>query len=1217
MKNLLMMFSVLLAACSLAGTGPRFAFEGMTECFAPDGENFVFDSSRAKDCGAFRYGVVRALNAYDGDVRVSATFEIGALDQWNGFWLGLMPANGGDWRAVAGRQNGAPGDSRLTFRAGEEASKVERATNAVCSAVVTLAIAREKERVSVEVFEKGAERRLKRFEEAYEGPLSVVMRFDSAAATRARVTLRDFQVRAGTTYASALSPSYGVEEDFGPCVYLGGSGGARGADGTLELRKGDRALFAIQAPVTVRDWSLRWKSSGRLAVRSIVLGSAESMQLSDNVVWDDVDAKIPEGFAPRGMGLGPWITRFASDVGWHYPYATTSGLHFFEVFPTTDETVRIGDVHLFGARALAPSPLAAPAKKVDSSALPLTLSPALPSVEIAIGTKAGAFEITHVAGRQPPSADPTLAGWLIVYEDGTTEPAFATLRWNCGVYRSEDLEFGPGQGGPDNTWWGPPGFAWGKALYDPKDSLGTLWNTRYLWTLLNPHPEKKVLALQAFLLIGDTRSYTVQSVRVRRPEETTVALVEPEEAAFEAGRPLTVRVYEYRACAAADGERAPLVLRKSEAAPSVPVATVAFRREGRLGAACATFTPRGDVRDCGAVTLVCGAAQSSRCSLMPRPAPGDKPCYYSMICGGHDGFGEFDRMRRVGYDSAKVHIGWQLDKDGHPDFSVWPERFDRIARAGLKIAVRNLFAVPKEYEEKVPKLRTWSPADGEGESGDWVRDDAANAFYVGKVTDYYRSFAALVAGNPNVIGINANYGCRTRVIVEGDEKRAMKLVWSAPRMAAFNDLRRAAGAPEVTPADVATDPKLLADYSRFMEGLNDRLIRRVCEAIRSAGYRGHLTFNVNFHPIENKMSGTSFGEYLRLGRDMGPGSLFHETSERYCVSFVKWLAAARTFGLPYGDECCQPPPTDEHAIFAYMWMGMMQCFEANYCQWWGGRPAPQNVAQLKAYHRLLFNADYISDPVCLAMSLQTGHDEISETVKHPLHTQTMSHYGLANCLRELNVNADRYMIDEFPELDGAVTSRLLIDDVVRAVPTNMADRIERFVRAGGVYLASSETDSVNGGAFFRRFGVADVKSLERKGKAVRYSEVPFGAGRLVIFHGTWAHGWELGRPDDMREEFLALLTRLGGFTPHVRSSVKNVAVTPYRAKDGAVLVSTINTACLEHDVRVGISKELFKRRPSVRDLGTGLDLKVVDDGRYWSVDTTVPAINTTVLRVCE
>jgi hypothetical protein len=600
MKNLLMTFSVLLAACSLAGTGPRFAFEGMTECFAPDGENFVFDSSRAKDCGAFRYGVVRALNAYDGDVRVSATFEVGALDQWNGFWLGLMPANGGRWRAVAGRQNGAPGDSRLTIRAGEEASKVERATNAVCSAVVTLAIAREKGRVSVAVLEKGAERRLERFEEAYEGPLSVVMRFDSAAATRARVTLRDFQVSAGTTYESALSPSYGVEEDFGPCVYLGGSGGARGADGTLELRKGDRALFAIQAPVTVRDWSLRWKSSGHLAVRSIVLGSAESMQLSDNVVWDDVVAKIPEGFAPRCMGLGPWITRFASDVGWRYPYATTSGLHFFEVFPTTDEPVRIGDVHLFGARALAPSPLAAPSRKVDPSALPLTLSPALPSVEIAIGTKAGAFEITHVAGRQPPSADSTLAGWLIVYEDGTTEPAFATLRWNCGVY-----------------------------------------------------------------------------------------------------------------------------------------------------------------------------------------------------------------------------------------------------------------------------------------------------------------------------------------------------------------------------------------------------------------------------------------------------------------------------------------------------------------------------------------------------------------------------------------------------------------------------------------LASSETDSVNGGAFFRRFGVADVKSLERKGKAVRYSEVPFGAGRLVIFHGTWAHGWELGRPDDVREEFLALLTRLGGFTPHVRSSVKNVAVTPYRAKDGAVLVSTINTACLEHDVRVGVSKELFKRRPSVRDLGTGLDLKVVDDGRYWSVDTTVPAINTTVLRFCE
>lgn len=1212
-----MKLSVLLSAGLLAGAASAFTFVGQTECFAPEARGFVFDSSKAKDCGKFRWGVAQWPETYGGDVRVSATFEIDALDQWNGFRLTLSPSGGGNWQAFASRGNDAPGKCKLGFCVGEDANKVERTANAVASSVVTLTVAREKGRVIAEILEKGADKRVEQFAGSYDGPLSVGIAFDSAAATQSRVKLKDFRVQTEKTYPRAQSPSYCAPGELGSCVYLGGSGGHRREDGTIELRRGDRALFAVQTPLTVRGWSLKWKSSGRLAVRSVTLGSAEGMQLSDNVRWDDVDAKIPDGFAPREAGLTEWITRFPSDVGWHYPHVTTSGLLFFEMFPTTDETVRIGDVRLFGSRAFAPPPLEKVAWKVAPAGLPLTLSPEAPSAEIAVDASAGAFEVTHVAGRQPPNADPTLAGWLIVYEDGTTEPAFATLRWNCGVFRSEDLELGPGQGGPDNTWWGPPGFAWASAVYLPKDELGATWNANYRWTILNPHPERKVRALQVFQMPEDARSYTVQSVRIRPPEETVVGLVEPEEAAFEVGEPLPVRVYEYRAVAVADGELVPLDLLKSKAAPSFTIATVAFRREGRLGAAFTEFVPCENAPECGQVTLVCGAATSSRCSLMPKPELGDRPCYYSMICGGHEGFGEFNRMHRLGYDSAKVHIGWKLDKDGHPDFSACPARFDRIARAGMKIAARNLFTFPREYAKESPPLKSWSPT-GAVETTKWnsFTYDSASAFYVDKLTDYYRTFATLVAKNPNVIGINASYGCHSVVVQDANDSRPMRLMWSDFRLKAFNEWRRTTGEAPVSPAEIVADPKIMSDYSRFMEGLNNRVVRKVCEAIRATGYRGHLTFNVNFHPIENKLSGMSFGEFLRIGRDLGPASLFHETSERYCVSFVKWLAAARTFGLPYGDECCQPPPTEEHAVFAYMWMGMMQCFEANYCQWWGGRPAPQNVAQLKAYHRLLFNAEYISDPVCLAMSLQTGHDELSETVKHQLHTRTKAHYGLANCLRELNVNADRYMIDEFPELDGAVKSRLLIDDIVRAMPKEMGDRIERFVRAGGVYLASDETDSVNGGAFFRRFGIEDVQSLEKQGSAISFSEVSAGAGRLVILHGSWAYGWDLGRPDDMRNELLALLTRLGDFTPHVRSSVKNVPVTPYRAKDGSVLISTINTSCLTRNVRVGISKELFGEPPVVRDLGTGLTLPVVNDGRYWSVDTTVPLINATVLKVC-
>ena len=44
---------------------------------------------------------------------------------------------------------------------------------------------------------------------------------------------------------------------------------------------------------------------------------------------------------------------------------------------------------------------------------------------------------------------------------------------------------------------------------------------------------------------------------------------------------------------------------------------------------------------------------------------------------------DFDRMKRLGYDSVKIHIPWKLDKDENPDFSGYPEWFRRIGRAGL------------------------------------------------------------------------------------------------------------------------------------------------------------------------------------------------------------------------------------------------------------------------------------------------------------------------------------------------------------------------------------------------------------------------------------------------------------------------------------------------------------------------------------------------------
>lgn len=1021
------------------------------------------------------------------------------------------------------------------------------------------------------------------------------------------------EVAADAATAVLPLPRYAPVSELGTCVCLGAVSERSEEEGFVELRKGESAVFAVQAPPTARGLCLKWKSSGRIVLRTIAIGSEEGMQLSDTVVLDDGDAAAFAETKERSADIEPFVERFPQDLGVRFPHPTTSGLHFFEFFPAGDEPVLIGDVRFLGARIEAQPPLDRAAMALTPDRLPATLSPDAPSAEIAIGGMAGAFEIEHAAGRQPSNPDPTLAEWLVVYEDGTTEAAFATLRWNCGVERAEWLERGAF---PDYTWWGPPGFSWGKAIYKPLNALGSSWSARYRWTLVNPHPERRVRALQVSQMAGDKREYIVFSVRTVTPEDTVIGLVEPESAAFEAGRPLAVRAFEYRAAPPAGGGDAeePLIMEKSPGA-GVSLGVARMSRRGRLSTGSATVVPEAEPLGFGPVTLVCGAARSSRCSLMPPDEPGQRPFYYSMIGGLNFSAADFDRQRRLGYDMAKIHVGWKLRPDFTPDFSDFTRNRDKIVRAGLKIGVRNLFSVPGEYIREIPKMKAVSADECEEEFRNG--EDSANPVYAERLVEYYGAFASLVARDPEVASINANYGCRSAVIQNGDGKRGPRLVWSESRDKAFNGRRRAGGREAVSPAAILADAGLLSDYTRFMEKENDRLVRRVCEAVRGAGFGGNLVFNVNFHPVEEKMSGQSFGEYLRIGRDLGPASLFHETSERYCLSFAKWLAAARTFGQPYGDECCQPPPCEEHAALAFMWMGMMQCFEANYCQWWGGRTAPQDVARFKAFHRLAFDAEYLPDPVCLAMSLQTGHDEVAETARHSRHTVSMAHYGLANFLRELDINADRYMIDEFPERDGNVKSRLLIDDIVRAMPEDFAGRIERFVREGGTYLASAETDKLNGRAFLKRFGIGGLGELEAKAKGnrVRYVEVEAGAGRLVILLSPWENGWELGRDEGSRAEMLALLTCLGAFEPLVSCSVANVSVTPYRAKDGTILVSAINASCIDREPEVGVGKALCPARPVVRDLGSGLILDVTDSGDRWTCRPAVPKLDMTMLEI--
>ena len=1000
--------------------------------------------------------------------------------------------------------------------------------------------------------------------------------------------------RDGPHFPDASVPAYGAL-DICPIEPLGGNGVSVAMDGSVNIAKGGRFIFAARAPATAREWTLEWKSEGRIRIRAIQLGSAETLQLSDTILWDDVNDAVPAGFAHRRCCITPWVMRFNSDIKWPLTYPTTSGLFFFDISPVGNEPARFGEMSLLCQKMQSPRPFIHAAGVTD----------------FPMSGKIGAVDIVHVAGYQAADSSDTLAGWMYVYSDDTTALGFSTLRWNCGVAKERAMETSIA---PDSTWFGPPGFAWGQALYSASDKHGTHWTAQYLWRFVNPYPEKTVRCLQMFRMLGDKRDYSVSFINSISAKDCVIALVEPEKTVLETDEDVEVTIYEWRA----DGkgvavERMPIFAVKDEGKSTI-VGQATMRRAKGWGASVARVRLCRDVCP-GSVTLRCGKARSSRLSLMPPKSAGEKPFHYTMICGGMEPMRDFDRMRRSGYDEAKIHIPWKTRPDGSFDLGEWDWHVKKIDRAGMAVSIRNTFALPSAFTNQVEILKGWR--DGATQPVRFRENDISNPFYRERLTAFYALMGRFAAGHPSIKGINANYGQRAPIAVVGGQPT---LVWTNSRLARFREWRKVHGRSHenISLDTILNDRGILADYARCNEEDQDRLLEDICAAIRKNASGLHLAFNVNYHPVEDKLLGQSFAAYLKCGMKYAPASLFHETSERYSLSFAKWLSAARTCGLPYGDECFQNPPSYEHAALAYMWMGMMQCFEANYCQWWGGRPAIENVAQFKAYHRMLKDAEYLCDPVCLALSLETGFAEIEETLRASLHSRTLCHYALAHFLRELNINVDRYMIDVFPEKDSCVTSRLLIDDNTRAISREFGDRIERFIRRGGVFVASSLTDSLNGHAFLKRFGVDLPHQLARvkSSDPFPFYEVDAGTGKVVVLLKTWTYGWDPGRPDSERKKALALLTRLGAFEPLVSSSHPCVFATPYRAKDGAGLVSLINITCEDRIVSIGLSKRFGGRiKPIVYDMGTGKRLDVFSNDGYWHVAVSVGKINTTILRI--
>lgn len=1254
---------------------PAWNLAGVSGALVNTGEYLLWDAARAVQQNGHRWGAADPNLFFGGDFIVEADFDIKALDHWNGTRLSVLSREKDEWSVMLSRSQTKPGEeyfSVIFSKNGKTVGEKKAASNA---RIFTLRIERRGDRIFCGWRDaEGKYTELASFGDVPQSAARTCINFDSPAGTAGTVCVTGLRLKYNESIPAAFCPFYKPHARTGDTVVLFSENAGRDEKGVWEIAPGGRLIMAARCAPVSRSWALRYQSQGALKIRAVVPGSAESIQLSDTVQWDNPEtaASLKE-FKERACDLENYTLRFPGERRWPLSHVTINGLFFFEVSPSGAEAVKFASPELWANELAAPEPFRA-AEKVTASGefdengfarlkwpVPASasgfltgadivpsaaggvcdgvpylynttiLSRKCPSVELDIDRYAGMVHILHVAGMQGKVYSEIAAAYLMVYSDGTTEPAFATLRWNCGVYAAGDYDkagfmtTGPGQDSASTTWWGPPRFGWANVLRLPRPPYMCSWNAFYSFTLLNPRPEKKIRSIIAYQMPGDTREFALVGITLRAPEKSVVALVEPDSAAISDGE-TGVNVYEYRSVPAASSVEQ-LTLEKSAGATE-KLGEVAITRNGALGGGRTVVGISSEKLDAGPAVFRAGDAVSSRISLMGKDSPADSPFYYMMIAGGHEGFGDFERLRRLGFDAVKVHIPWELDKNGNPDFSVWPSRFALIDKAGLKVAIRNLFVVPKEYRDRIPV--THQLQDGvRSENPDVFDYDTSNAFYREKLVDYYRRVGELAAAAPNVIGINANYGQRNRI---GE----LRLIYSDTLLKQLGDylsrnmdiaeFNRRTGLNlknfgEITPEMIWNDRSrtLFPAYSRINEEVGNRLIEDIAAAIRSTGCKAHLTFNVNFHPVEHKLTGQTFGEYLRIGVKYPPASLFHESVERYNISFLKWLAAGRTFGLPYGDEVCQPPPTYEHAVLGYMWMGMFQCYESNYCQWWGGKPATQNLAQLKAYHKLMYNAKYLPDPVTLSLSLETGHEETPQTTLLPLHTRTFSHYGLANFLRELNINADRYMIDEFPEKDAEVKSRLLIDDHTRYMPREFGDRIEKFIRGGGVYLASFDTDSLNDFAFFRRFGISVKDGAVQGARVTRgvytIAEKEIGKGKLVILHGSWAGGWDPGRTPEQRSFMLNLLCRLGGFRPLVSSSFPLAFVTPYRAQNGDLLISCINIASEAKEVEIGFAESLCKGVPAVRDLGTGEMLPVRrKDGRY-VVSTAVPELNTTVLRV--
>ncbi|MFA5203283.1 MAG: hypothetical protein WC708_02665 [Lentisphaeria bacterium] len=1264
-------------------TGSRWTVDGgMPELVVFQDGRMRLDSTQG-DSSQYRYAGLSSTELLGGDFSVELAVAFRRLDHWNGVTLAVAAADGA-WSAELSRRQLAPGKNELAWQVSRGPAKEEGAVPETGLAG-TLRIVRTGNELAFfwrAAGSAGAWKTLKSGLAVDGGSVRAGIRVASPKDTQIVANLMQYRQRGARPVAAEGYPVYLTARPLADQGRLGGvaavySEQATGPAGELTVAPGGCVVYGVRGPLNARGLGLQWRSTGALKVMVTQPGTAESIQLGYTLLWDEPQ----DGSAvsrTRSIGLEDFLTRWAGrKKELAYTHLSGDNLFFVRFEPAGKQPVSIRDLALLGAplkpippvtagrRAVArgaakggydllewvspetggwaAGPLSAGAETVLDG-VPFKLCPtAIQSGEAPIGItvnrKAGQFNLAHCSDNPAPGKD-WVAALQVVYADRSTEVIFCDVGWNCGTYASATWTGCEAMA----TWWGPTGHPFAAIQYLPEGTYDTFWKGVYTTRVLNPHPEKTIDRVVLYAPPGAPK-YTLLGLTLTPVDRTAVGLVEPGEAAIRPDRPFTADVMLYRPAPAAGEIPGALTVEKENS--HISLGDLRLRTAGpfafgrlRLDPAPATVAP-------GAVRLVFrsrGAplAASSLLGWMPAAQPADRPYYLTMIAGGGEPPADFERMRRLGYDATKIHMGWEVEPvPGTFNFGDWRGRFERIHAQGLQVAIRNAIwgEVPFLKDRLAPLITA--------ETGQPAGFDPQDPVFVETMTRYYRAVSAFAKDIPHVISINANYGLRHGCVNHqgGQLLYGPRYAWpnfltalaKAHSLAEINTKSglKLKAVSELTPKMVEADHTgwLLGQYLTIWNDRGFQTQRQVNEAIRQAGFKNDLVFNVSMHYQEELWSGSSFVRYLPLAREFSPASPYHETSDRYCLSFFKWLCAARTFGLPYGDEGNRNPPAYEQNLRAYQVMLMMQCKEANYCQWWNGIPGAQNVVMLKPYYQLLFNAAYLPDPVGLAFSSESAPAESMETLAETdTHKSALAHYGLANLFRYANINPDRYVIDRFPETDRHAPP-MLVDDVSRHLDPAFGDRLETYIRAGGVFVASAETGRLDNFAFLKRFGLAvtplPAGRVHVSGTGVTYSPVPVGnqaeiavkdvgQGKIIVWGAGWSNGdYDLNVPMDDLARWAKTLADNGRFEPLVTCDTPNVNVTPYRAKDGSILTLVYNNRCTAATVTAGLSVTLIPRSAQVVDYGAsclGGASPAAKSGRYWQTRVRLPPFQSTVLR---